>query len=304
MTKTTPKAQMKADAKAQAQAKTQAKKTRKKVITITLLSFLLIGIFSPLYQTIALADLEEGIYEVQDILAKDFDGIPRKHPQTYDEALEYYLTWASNGGKVEGRTGWSLKLFSCDNENMTVTADGQPTPWYEDVYAFTSDSGGDKIYSVEDYESQIRSKLVAKYGYSISKANLIIDEAKKRGVTLKYQDGSKRANEQDFPNGTYEDLPLPCNTGDVGFWYNDQDFNLEFSFEHTKEPEEIPTSCEPSLRVTPPSQTIKVGEVASYKAIYTDEKCVEHDVTNEPGSQWSIDDESIAKPVHQPMSDM
>ena len=293
MTKNISKAQIKAEAKIQAQAKSKAKKTRLKVITITLLSLLLIGFLSPVYQTVARADLEEGIYEVNDILAKDFEGIPRKHPKTYNEALKYYLTWAQNGGKVEGRSGWSLKLFVCDNENMTVTADGQPTPWHEEAYAFTSDSGKDKIYSITDYESQIRSKLVAK-GYSTSKANQIISEAKKQQITLTYQEGSKRANEQDFPNGTFQKLAQPCKTGDTGFWYNDQDFSLKFSFEYKKEEQK---KCTPSLRVDPPTQTIKVGETAAYRAYFTDENCNVRDVTDE--AEWRALDESVAKPINK-----
>lgn len=275
---------------AKAEVKVKAKKHEKKIIIITLLSFLLIGIFSSIYQTIAFAKLEEGIYEVTDILAKDFDGIPRKHPKTYAEALAYYNEWDANN-KVKGRTGWSLKLFACDNENMTETANGQPTPWHEEAYAYTSDSGRDQVYTIEDYESQIRSKLVAK-GYSTSKANQIISEAKKQQITLTYQEGSKRANEKDFPNGTYQKLALPCKTGDTGFWYNDQDFSLKFSFEYKKEEQK---KCTPSLRIDPPTQTIKPGETAAYRAYFTDENCNERDVTDE--ADWKVLDENVAKPT-------
>jgi len=55
-------------------------------------------------------------------------------------------------------------------------------------------------------------------------------------------------------------------------------------------------SCEPSLRVEPPTQTIGVGEIASYRAFYTDDKCVEHDVTNE--ATWSSGDPSIGEVIN------
>lgn len=61
--------------------------------------------------------------------------------------------------------------------------------------------------------------------------------------------------------------------------------------------ENTQTVCKPALRVEPPVQTVKVGETASYRAIYTDEKCIEHDVTDEVDADWSVEDPAIATPV-------
>lgn len=236
---------------------------KKKLLLLLISTVILVILFSNLLFAQAQTITIDGI--------KAHDIFNYGHEPSNFEEVDYTLN-----NRPSGRTGYSGILYRC--------VGGQ---WIQDgPEVNTDDSGRDKKYSFEEYEKEIKQALEAQYGeerveelYQAalnSGASLVYDES--RGKKVIYSSGN---------SGT----KLPCKDGDNGYFYNNLDFWLKLEFELPDKPDK----CEPSLRVTPPSQTIYVGEIAQYRAIYTDEHCVEHDVTDE--AEWSVSDPSVAVPV-------
>lgn len=246
---------------------------KKKWLLVTLITVFFISLFSFIHIQTAYGALEPGEYTIKDILAKDFINIPKEHPDNYEEVKKY----VESKGKINGRTGWSAQILYCDNSELVENAEGELTPWNIENQANTSDSGRDHEYEVSDYHDEIIASLTNPKNpnrVNKQKAELIYEAALESGKKLVYQEGSKKMK------SSAHNWPVPCNDGDLGWYYNDQDFMLTLTFTIEDDTQG------PGLKVIPPEQTIYVGEQAQYQAIYTKANGEKIDVTND--AVWKV----------------
>lgn len=154
---------------------------------------------------------------IEGILANDFF---ISEPRTYGEALALADT------RPKERTGWSVKFYAClhDQIGLPNGESDKNSPWRETDIQVTDDSGRDKRYSVADYYDQI----IDLYGQE--EGERIYELAIEQDVQLVYDQTRGK-----HMISSYLDTPLPCQDGDLGFYYNNMDFFLTTTFEVNKE---------------------------------------------------------------------
>lgn len=188
------------------------------------------------------------------IIAKDKVGIDANGNKFGQEPDSYNSVSSMVNSPPSDRTGWSGYYSSCDASRIgqvdPITKEPL-SPWVEEKRHSTDDSGRDKKYNVSDYRAQI----VKDYGQEV------YDQAVKSGGTLGYETGSKK----EIYSKDYH--PVPCTTGQGGFYYNNFDFTLTMTFtpEEDIPPPVIPPvqgrMCVPSTTLVSSSEDVRVYEI-------------------------------------------